>query len=53
VLKLKVGYLTLELGPMDGNESKVIKISKVFGNTQKRLRVMDLNGTKTLVCPKP
>jgi hypothetical protein len=29
------------------------KISKVFGNTQKRLRVMNLNGTKTLVCPKP
>jgi hypothetical protein len=53
VLNLRVGYLTLELEPMDGNEAKVIKISKVFGNTQKRLRVMDLNGTKTLVCPNP
>jgi hypothetical protein len=53
VFNLRVGYLTLELGPMDGNEAKVIKISKVFGNTQKRLRVMDLNGTKTLVCPNP
>jgi hypothetical protein len=31
---------------MDGNEAKVSKISKVFGNIQKRLRVMDLNGTK-------
>jgi hypothetical protein len=38
---------------MDGNEAKVIKISKFFGNTQKRLRVMDLNGKKTLVCPNP
>jgi hypothetical protein len=53
VLNLRVGYLILELRPMDGNEAKVIKISKVFGNTQKRLRVMDLNGTKTLVCPNP
>jgi hypothetical protein len=53
VFNLRVGYLTLELGPMDGNEAKVIKISKVFGNTQKRLRVMDLNGTKNLVCPNP
>jgi hypothetical protein len=53
MLNLRVGYLTLELGPMDGNETKIIKISKVFGNTQKRLRVIDLNGTKTLVCPKP
>jgi hypothetical protein len=53
VLNLRVGYLTLELGPMDGNEAKVIKISKFFGNTQKRLRVMDLNGKKTLVCPNP
>jgi hypothetical protein len=49
VFNLRVAYLTLELGPMDGNKAKVSKISKFFGNTQKRLRVMDLNGTKTLV----
>jgi hypothetical protein len=53
VFNLRVGYFTLELGPMDGNEAKVSKTSKVFGNTQKRLRVVDLNDTKTLVCPKP
>jgi hypothetical protein len=52
VFNLRVGYLTLELGPMGGNEAKVIKISKVFGNTQKILRVMDFKWHKDPSVPK-
>jgi hypothetical protein len=51
VLNPRVGYLTLGFGHIGNNKPKRSKISKVFGNTQKRLRVMDLSGTKTLVCP--
>jgi hypothetical protein len=48
ILNLRVGYLTLGLGPMGESEAMMSNTSKVMGNIHKRSNVMDLSGTKTL-----
>jgi hypothetical protein len=53
VLNTRVGYLTLELGPMDESEAKMSNVSKVIRNVHKISRVIGLSGTKTLNYSKP
>ena len=53
MLNLRVGYLTLELGPMDESEAKMSKMSKAIRNVHKISNLMCFSGTKTLVCPNP